>query len=479
MVDESLSRMSLSEISVAIANREVSSQEAVRNSLEQLEKRGPSLNCLARLFPERALAEAELADQELSSRNLRGPLHGVPLTHKDMFYRAGKITACGSKICEDYVPDVTATSLTKLDQAGALDIGRLKMVEFAYGLTGHNEITGNTHNPWNTKYIPGGSSSGPAAAVASFLSYASLGSDTGGSIRFPASCCGLVGMKPTYGRVSRFGAMPLSFSLDHIGPLTRTVADCALLTQIIAGKDTKDSTSHSQPKPDCLANLEDGINGLKIGVPTTYGSGTSGFLDPLHPEVQRQIENSLSVFRSLGAKVVEIPLPESFEISNAMANIIGSAESSSAHANWLKEQPENYGSQTRERLLTGLLFSATDYLDALKLRKVILEDFLHEVFGKVDILHTPVVPNPVPTLAESDIQANPGFIEYLTLLGHFTRPFDYLGLPALSVPAGLTDNGLPTGFQLVAPPFEESLLLRAARAFENENPWSYPENSLS
>ena len=145
----------------------------------------------------------------------------------------------------------------------------------------------------------------------------------------------------------------------------------------------------------------------------------------------------------------------------------------------MKEQPENYGSQTRERLLTGLLFSATDYLDALKLRKVILEDFLHEVFGKVDILHTPVVPNPVPTLAESDIQANPGFIEYLTLLGHFTRPFDYLGLPALSVPAGLTDNGLPTGFQLVAPPFEESLLLRAARAFENENPWSYPENYLS
>ena len=479
MVDEALSRMSLTEISEALVKREVSSQEVVRNSLEELEKRGPSLNCVARLFPEQALAKAESADKELSSGISPGPLHGVPLLHKDMFYRTGKISACGSKICEDYVPDATATVLLKLDQAGALDIGRLKMVEFAYGLTGHNEITGDVRNPWNPEYIPGGSSSGPAAAVAGFLSYGSLGSDTGGSIRFPASCCGLVGMKPTYGRVSRFGAMPLSFSLDHIGPLTRTVADCALLTQIIAGKDTNDSTSYYQPKPDFLSGIDSGIEGLKIGVPTTYGNGPSGFLDPLHPEVQREMESSLAVFRSLGAKVVEIPLPENFEISNNMANIIAGAESSSAHANWLKEQPENYGSQTRERLLTGLLFSASDYLDALKLRKVILEDFLHEVFGKVDILHTPVVPNPVPTLAESDIQANPGFIEYLTLLGHFTRPFNYLGLPALSVPDGLTDNGLPTGFQLVAPPFEEALLLRAARAFENENPWSYPENSLS
>ncbi len=180
MVDEALSRMSLTEISEALVKREVSSQEVVRNSLEELEKRGPSLNCVARLFPEQALAEAESADQELSSGISPGPLHGVPLLHKDMFYRTGKISACGSKICKDFVPDATATALLKLDQAGALDIGRLKMVEFAYGLTGHNEITGDVRNPWNPEYIPGGSSSGPAAAVAGFLSYGSLGSDTGG-----------------------------------------------------------------------------------------------------------------------------------------------------------------------------------------------------------------------------------------------------------------------------------------------------------
>ena len=474
MVDEDLPRMSLSEISLAIAKRKVSSQEVVRNSLEKFEKRGPSLNCLARLFPEQALAEAKLADQELSSGNVRGPLHGVPLTHKDMFFRKGKISACGSKIYENYVPDVTATALIKLDKAGALDIGRLNMVEFAYGLTGHNEITGDVHNPWNLDYISGGSSSGPAAAVASLLSYGSLGSDTGGSIRFPASCCGLVGLKPTFGRVSRFGTMPLSFSLDHVGPLTRTVDDCALLTQIISGKAANDSTTLSQPKPDFLSGIESRVLGLKIGVPTTYGKGPSCFFDPLHQEVQREIENSLTVFRTLGAKVIEIPLPESFEISNNMAFIIAGAECSSAHTNWLKERSEDYGSQTRERLRAGLLFSAADYLDALKLRKVIFEDFIKQVFDKVDVLHSPVLPIPVPTLKESDIQANPGFIDYLSLLGHFTRPFDYLGLPALSVPSGRTDNGLPSGFQLVAPPFEEALLFRVARAFEKENPWSYP-----
>ncbi len=478
MEDEDLSRMSLTEVSEAIAKRNVSSEEVVRNSLSQLEKHGSSLNCLARLFTENVLEDSKKADKELASGNSRGRLHGVPLAHKDMFYRAGQITACGSKICEKYIPETTATVLQNLEHEGALDMGRLNMVEFAYGLTGHNEITGDVLNPWNPEYIPGGSSSGPAAAVASFLSYGSLGSDTGGSIRFPASCCGLVGMKPTYGRVSRFGAMPLSFSLDHIGPLTRSVEDCALLTQIISGSDPNDSTSASRPKGDYLRELESGIRGLKIGVPTTYASGATGFLAPVHPEVMREMERSLAVFQAAGAKIIPIPIPDSFKICNDLAIIISGSESSSAHANWLKERAEDYGSQTRERLLTGFLVSAVDYLDALKLREKILEEFLCDVFAEVDLLHVPVVPIPVPTLAESNIQNNPGFIEYLSLLGHCTRPFDFLGLPALSLPAGMTDNGMPTGLQLVAPPFEESLLFRAGHAYEREIKWSFPEKNF-
>ena len=467
MADDGFSRMSLTEISVAIAKREVSSKEIVQNTLDLLEHQGNKLNCVARLFSEDALNDAVKADQELSSGNSRGPLHGVPLTHKDMFYRKGKISACGSRIYENFIPSVTATALVKLDSSGALDIGRLNMVEFAYGLTGHNEITGNVNNPLSPEHITGGSSSGPASAVSGNLSYGSLGSDTGGSIRFPASCCGLVGLKPTYGLVSRYGAMPLSFSLDHIGPLTRTVTDCALITQIISGQDENDPTSLKNNKNNYLEKIESGINGIKIGVPLTY------FIDHVDGEVLREMKKSLEVFMDLGAEVLEIDLPESFNISNEMANIITAVEGSSAHRKWLKDRPEDYGRQTRKRLLSGSLISANDYLEALKLRKVILKEFLKHVFEKVDILHTPVVPIPVPTIAESDIQANPGFIEFLLNLGYFTRPFDYLGLPAISVPAGKTDNGLPTGFQLVGPPLEEEILFRAARSYEKENPWNY------
>ncbi len=462
MKSDELSRMSLTEISSAIAKREVSSKEVVMNTLELLENKGTSLNCVARLFPEDALTKAELADHELSSGNSRGPLHGVPLTHKDMFYRKGKISAFGSKICENHTPTVTSTALIKLDSSGALDIGRLNMVEFAYGLTGHNEIIGNVLNPLSPKHITGGSSSGPAAAVSGNLSYGSLGSDTGGSIRFPASCCGIVGMKPTYGLVSRFGAMPLSFSMDHIGPLTRTVTDCALLTQVISGPDENDPSSLKNHKHNYIENIESGINGIKIGFPRT------NFIDQVDGEVLREMKKSLEVFSGLGAVVMGVDFPDSFDLSNEMASIITSVEGHSAHRKWLQERPEDYGRQTRERLLSGSMISASDYLEALKLRKVILKEFLHDVFEKVDILHAPVVPIPVPTIAESDIQANPRFIDFLSNLGHCTRPFDYLGLPALSVPAGNTDNGLPTGFQLVAPPLEEAILFKAARAYEKE-----------
>ncbi len=374
MADDGLSRMSLTEISGAIAKREVSSKEVVHNTLELLEQQGTSINCVARLFSEDALAEAEIADQELSYGNSRGPLHGVPLTHKDMFYRKGKITSCGSRICENYIPSQTATALIKLDSSGALDLGRLNMVEFAYGLTGHNEITGNVNNPLSPEHITGGSSSGPAAAVSGYLCYGSLGSDTGGSIRFPASCCGLVGIKPTYGLVSRYGAMPLSFSLDHIGPLTRTVTDCALLTQIISGPDENDPTSLKHQKHNYIEKIESGINGFKIGVPRTH------FFDNIDGEVLREMKKSLEVFIGLGAEILEIDLPKSFNFSNKMANIITAVEGNSAHKKWLKARPEDYGSQTRERLLSGSMISASDYLEALKLRKVILQEFLQFVF---------------------------------------------------------------------------------------------------
>lgn len=468
MSDTALAKLSLSAVSEAIEKGEVSSEDVTRNCLERLESAHPRLNCVAGMAAEAALDDARKADQVRSSGQSLGPLHGVPLAHKDMYYRKGRVSACGSKIRADFVPEFTATVLGKLDAAGALDIARLNMVEFAYGLTGHNEITGNVHNPWNLDYITGGSSSGPAVSVSAGLVYGTLGSDTGGSIRFPASCCGLVGMKPTYGRVSRYGAMPLSHTLDHVGPLTRTVRDCALLTQTIAGADPNDRTCSTRTVGDYLSGLENLPKGLKVGVPSNY------FYDPIHPEVRVRMTESLKVFKDLGIEVRELAMPETIYASNAMVNLIAGVEGASHHALWLRERSQDYGIQTLGRLRAGLLYLAVDYMEALNLREVVLQDFLERVFTQVDVLHVPIVPIPLPTLEESDVGANPGFIDYISQLGHCTRPFDYLGLPALAVPAGTTSNGLPTGFQLVGRPFAEASLFQTAAAFEAASPWTHP-----
>jgi aspartyl-tRNA(Asn)/glutamyl-tRNA(Gln) amidotransferase subunit A len=453
--------MTLTEAAHAIAAGHVSSAELTAQCLASLAAQGAELNCVAGMDAEKALAAAQAADRQLASGSVRGLLHGVPLAHKDMFYRRGRISGCGSRIRANFIADETSTALEKLDAAGALDIARLNMVEFAYGPTGHNGITGTPRNPHNPAYITGGSSSGPAAAVAAGLIYGSLGSDTGGSIRIPASCCGIVGIKPTYGRVSRAGAMGLSFTLDHIGPLARTVADCALLLRVIAGRDEHDATTSRRPVPDYPALLDQPVKALRIAVPENY------FYDPVKPEVRRVVEQTLEVYRRLGAKIVRVTIP-SVELANPMVMLIMAVEAASMHARWLKERPQDYGKQTLGRLMPGLMYPATQYVDALKLRQKVMADFSRGVFEKADVLHLPVIPIEVPTIAESDIAANPGFSEFLLAFGHCTRPFNYLGLPAISIPAGVTPNGLPCGFQLVGRPFDEATLFAAGYAYERE-----------
>lgn len=461
MSDEELARLSLAEVAGCIAARQLSSVEVARACLDRIGNQGERLNLVADIDPASVLAAAKAADDELATRGPRGPLHGVPLAHKDMFYRSGRISACGSRIRADFVPDHTATVLERLDRAGALDIARLNMVEFALGSTGHNEITGTPKNPWSQDHATGGSSSGSAAAVAAHLAYGSLGSDTGGSIRQPAAFCGVFGMKPTRGRVSRYGAMPLSFTLDAIGPLARTVADCGLLMQVIAGHDPLDPTTSDEPVPNYLTGLEAGVRGLRIAVPKNY------FYDRIDPEITRLTQESLAVFRSLGAKIVPLALP-SMELASDMAALILAVEGAAAHSRWLRERSEDYGTQTLGRLLPGLFCPATRYIEALNLRAELLAAFADAVFEHADMLHVPTMPMAAPTIHESDVAANPGFLDYLSGFGRCTRPFSYLGLPALSVPAGLTSQGLPAAFQLVGRPFDEPLLLRAARAYERE-----------
>ncbi len=471
MADTEITGLSLVDVAAQIAAGRLSSQEVTQACLERFERHAGRLHCVARIDPEAALAAASRADAERRAGRVRGPLHGVPLAHKDMFYRQGRISACGSRIRADFVPDHTATALARLDTAGALDIACLNMVEFALGPTGHNEITGTPRNPWNPDHITGGSSSGPAAAVAGRLVYGTLGSDTGGSIRIPAACCGLVGMKPTYGLVSRHGTLGLSFTLDHPGPLARTTADCALLLQVIAGHDPQDAATSTRAVPDYLAALEKDVRGLKVAVPKNY------FYDPVTPEVRALMDESLRVLRGLGLEIIPVEIP-SIELANPMVNLIIAVEGAALHSRWLRERPHDYGKQTLGRLLPGLLYPATRYIDALNLRQKVLADFSKAVFSQADLLHLPVIPTAVPTVAESDSATNPGFLEFILNFGHCTRPFNYLGLPALSVPAGFTGNRLPCGMQLVGRPFDEALLLRVAHAYERETPWTEMAPSL-
>lgn len=455
-----IAALGLEGLAEAIRQRQLSSLEVTRVAIDGLQRHGRRLGYVAGMDPEQALADAAAADRRLAATGSVGPLHGVPLAHKDMFYRAGRVSACGSRICADQVRDVTATVLTRLDAAGALDVARLNMVEFALGTTGHNEITGSPGNPWNPAFITGGSSSGSGGAVAAGLLPAALGSDTGGSVRLPATCCGLVGLKPSYGRVSRHGAMVLSWTLDHVGILTRNVRDCALMLQAIAGADPADSTCSARAVPDCLATIEKGVEGLRIGVERDY------FYQGVEPAVARHVEASLEVYRALGAEIVPVTMP-GLERANPLTTLIIAVEGASNHAVWLRERREEYGKQTLGRLLAGLTYPATHYLDALKLRHALLQSF-EAAFQQADLIHSPVLPFQVPTIAESDLAANPGFSEYVVATGHCTRPYNYLGLPAISVPAGFGANGLPCGFQLAGRPFSEPQLLRAARAFERE-----------
>ncbi|MEK7244982.1 MAG: amidase [Pseudomonadota bacterium] len=466
MADETICLLSLSELAEAIRARRISSVEATEAALARLKRLGgpDRLNCIAGLDEESALGQAKAADEALKQGRARGPLHGAPLAHKDMFYRLGRASACGSRIMNDVPAQTTAAVLERLDQAGAIEIARLAMVEFALGLTGHNIVAGTPCNPWNPAHITGGSSSGPAAAVAARLVFGALGSDTGGSIRFPAAACGVVGLKPTYGRVSRFGALPLSFSLDTVGPIARTVADCALLFQAIAGHDPRDPGTSRRTVPDVMTGIEGGVRGLRVGVPKSY------FHDPVAPEMASLVGASLDVFRSKGARVVEVPIPD-IAATNSLTLLVTATEGAAAHMPWLASRAGDYGPQTLARLVAGLLIPASAYIEALAWRKAILKEFSAEVFAACDVLHAPVMVGPVPTIAESDIGANPGFARAMTTMGHCTRPFNFLGLPAISVPCGFTENGLPAAFQLAARPFAEDVLLRAARTYERETEW--------
>ncbi|MEZ5845980.1 MAG: amidase [Geminicoccaceae bacterium] len=457
--------LSLAELADAIYMRKISSKEAAGASIDAFARHGERLNAVVGIDADRALEQAAILDDELTSGRRRGRLHGVPMAHKDMFYRSGRPSVCGTTLRRDFVPDVTATALARLDDAGAIDMGRLNMVEFALGITGHNRHTGHPRNPWNTAHITGGSSSGPVASVAARLVPASLGSDTGGSIRVPACCTGLVGLKPTYGRISRFGAMPLSQSLDHVGVFTRTARDTAILLGILAGHDPRDPLSAHHRVPDYEHGLEHGLEGLRVGY-----VAASDEVD-MADEVVALLEESRAALADLGAELVEIHLPDIAPL-NTMRRCLMFSEATAHHLDFLEDMRDGYTAETLARMEPGLGIDAASYLRARSWRSVALRRFMAETFAGFDVLHLPAVPQPIPRIADTDTGGDPRFVKLSNEFGYFIFPFNYLGLPAISVPIGHTGDGLPMAMQVVGRPFAEARLLQVAHQFDRATGFS-------
>ncbi len=457
--------LTLLEVADGVRRKRFSSLEVTRACLERAERVQPALNCFIAIEAEAAIAAARKADRVLKQGRAKiGPLHGVPLAHKDLYYRAGEISTCGSKILRDYRPAVTATAVERLAGAGAIWLGSLNMAEFAANPTGHNDHWGHCRNPWNPAHITGGSSSGSGAAVGSRACYGSLGSDTGGSVRTPAAACGVVGLKPTYGLISRYGVMPRSWSQDTVGPLARTVRDCARMTRVIAGADPRDPTCATQAVPDYEKALGSRIKGLRIGVPANH------YYDDATDEVKRCMAASLAVLSSLGARVLELPVPDPRKTA-LLSNTITLSEAAASHGRWMRERPQDYSLYVRARLEPGFQIPATAYLEALNLRAHFLNEFMTDVFGRVDILHTPVMTMAPPTIAETEPKASGDVSGLVAGITRNTRSINYLGLPALSVPAGFSSHGLPLAFQLVGRPFAEAVLFRAAHLYQQETDW--------
>jgi aspartyl-tRNA(Asn)/glutamyl-tRNA(Gln) amidotransferase subunit A len=365
---------------------------------------------------------------------------------------------CGSKIRRDFVAATTSTALQRLKDAGTIRLGSLQMAEFAYGPTGHNAHYGAVHNPFALDHITGGSSSGSGAAVAARLTFAALGSDTGGSIRMPAHFCGVTGLKTTVGRVSRAGAMPLSQSLDTVGPLARSAEDCAVLLGLMAGADPEDPTALSISVADYAAATRESINGLTIGVPASF------YVDDLDSEVAGALDATIATFRREGANIVPVELPDQRQLASA-AQLVLAAEAAAFHKRWMIERPQDYGPQVLMRLQNGLAIPAVTYLETMRWRGPALAAHLSAV-ATVDAVIAPVSPVPAPTIAESDVGNSPNAEAVIQRLTRFTRPINYLGLPSLSIPAGFTRGGLPIGMQLVGRSFDEAMLLRLGGGFQ-------------
>jgi aspartyl-tRNA(Asn)/glutamyl-tRNA(Gln) amidotransferase subunit A len=476
-----LFELTIHELQGLLKRKEVSSVEATKAMLARIEAVDEKVNAFITVTSEEALKSAEEDDRRIAAGQV-DILTGIPVALKDIFLTRGIRTTCASRMLDNFIPPYDATSWAKLKERGAVLVGKLNQDEFAMGSSCESSAFGATKNPWDLERIPGGSSGGSAAAIAAREATATLGTDTGGSIRQPASHCGCVGLKPTYGRVSRYGVIAYASSLDQVGPITRDVTDCAIMLGAVAGYDPKDSTSVDLPVPDYRAALVADVRGLKIGLPREY------FIPGLDPDVKKALDDAIAVYTALGAEFREIALPHTdyavatyyliatAEASSNLARYDGvrfghrSAEAKSLIDMFARSRDEGFGAEVKRRIMLGTYALSSGYYDAYylkaqKVRTLIMQDFIR-AFDHVDVILTPVAPTPAFRIGE---KTSDPLQMYLSDI--FTIPVNLAGTCGISVPAGTSGTGLPIGLQLVGRPFGEASILRAAYAFEQATEW--------
>jgi aspartyl-tRNA(Asn)/glutamyl-tRNA(Gln) amidotransferase subunit A len=476
-----LYELTIHELHAKLKTGEVSSVEATRSMLDRIDAVEDKVRAFITITPEEALKDAEAADKRIAAGDM-DVLTGIPIALKDIFLTTGIRTTCASRILENFVPPYDATATAKLRGRGIVLVGKLNQDEFAMGSSTESSYFGITRNPWNADHIPGGSSGGSAACIAARQATATLGTDTGGSIRQPASHCGCVGLKPTYGRVSRYGVIAYASSLDQVGPITRDVADCAVMLGAVAGYDPKDSTSVDLPVPDYTKALVNDVKGLKIGLPREY------FIEGLDPAVKKAMDEAIDTYKGLGAEFIEISLPHT-DYAVASYYLIATAEASSNLARYdgvrfgyrnndarglidmyMLSRDEGFGAEVKRRIMLGTYALSSGYYDAYylkaqKVRTLIMQDFTR-AFEKVDVILTPVAPTPAFKIGE---KTSDPLQMYLSDI--FTIPVNLAGTCGISVPAGFSGEGLPIGLQLIGRPFGEEAILRAAYTFERNTEW--------
>ncbi len=450
--------MNIHEAGEALRRRQFSAVELTTAALGRIERLNPTLRAFITVTGERALDQARRADAELAAGRDRSPLLGIPVAAKDLLYTRGVLTTAGSPIYKDFRPDYDAFAISRLKAAGAILLGKTNLHELAYGITSENPHFGAVRNPWNVKHSPGGSSGGSGAAVAAGLVYAALGTDTGGSIRIPAAFCGTVGLKPTYGRVSRHGVFPLSWSLDHIGPLTNCVRDAATVLGAIAGHDPADATSSRHPLVDFVPDAGCTVRGVRVGFPETF------FFDRLDPEVELCVRGAIARLQSLGAEIKPVKIPD-MAAMNAVGRVILLAEASAMIEPHLANRKQ-FGADVLALFDQGRLLPATDYIHALRLRARMQREFA-QVWSTVDCLIGPTTPNIAPRVGDDTVKLGGREENVRIATTRLVRSLNLLGLPALSIPCGLSGTGLPVGLQIIGAPFEEALILRVGAAMED------------